>query len=37
MTIDDVVRAYNSLFIWAILGVFCLMGLIVIWGIRKNR
>jgi hypothetical protein len=37
MTIEDVVRIYNSLFIWAVLGVFCFMGVIVIWGIRKSR
>jgi len=37
MTIEEVVSIYNSLFIWAILGVFCFMALIVIWGIKKNR
>jgi hypothetical protein len=37
MTIEEVASVYNRLIIWAILGVFSLMAIIVIWGIKKNR
>jgi len=37
MTIADIIDLFSRMFIWAMVGVFCFIGIVVIWGIRKNR
>jgi len=37
MTIADIINVFKHTFVWAMLGVFCFITIVVIWGIRKNR